>query len=132
LTACWLIQETGRPDWQERALKADHQGRGGASAASRDGRTPGPTHWTGYDDKILSLFARGMTVRVIQGHLEEMYGTEVSPTLISSCRIEEPRHVPERRGTADTFLSGAQKHQQEVDDADSGLEGSAHPVYHPV
>ena len=42
------------------------------------------TRWQGFDDKILSLYARGMTVREIQGHLEEMYGTEVSPTLISS------------------------------------------------
>ena len=42
------------------------------------------TRWTGFDDKILSLYARGMTVREIQSHLEEMYGTEVSPTLISS------------------------------------------------
>jgi len=30
-----------------------------------------PTRWTGFDDKILSLYARGMTVREIQGHLEE-------------------------------------------------------------
>jgi putative transposase len=42
------------------------------------------TRWAGFDDKILSLYARGMTVREIQAHLEEMYGTEVSPTLISS------------------------------------------------
>jgi putative transposase len=42
------------------------------------------TRWTGFDDKILSLYARGMTVREIQGHLQEMYGTEVSPSLISS------------------------------------------------
>jgi len=42
------------------------------------------TRWTGFDDKIISMYARGMTVREIQGHLEEMYGTEVSPTLISS------------------------------------------------
>jgi putative transposase len=42
------------------------------------------TRWTGFDDKILSLYARGMTVREIQGHLEEMYGTDVSPTLIST------------------------------------------------
>lgn len=34
--------------------------------------------------RILSLYARGMTVREIQGHLVEMYGTEVSPSLISS------------------------------------------------
>ena len=42
------------------------------------------TRWSGFDDKILSLYARGMTVREIQSHLEEMYGTEVSPSLISS------------------------------------------------
>lgn len=42
------------------------------------------TRWTGFDDKILSLYARGMTVREIQGHLQEMYGAEVSPSLISS------------------------------------------------
>jgi putative transposase len=42
------------------------------------------TRWTGFDEKILSLYARGMTVREIQCHLEEMYGAEVSPTLISS------------------------------------------------
>jgi putative transposase len=42
------------------------------------------TRWAGFDDKIISLYARGMTVREIQAHLEEMYGTEVSPTLIST------------------------------------------------
>jgi putative transposase len=42
------------------------------------------TRWAGFDDKIISLYARGMTVREIQAHLEEMYGTEVSPGLISS------------------------------------------------
>jgi len=42
------------------------------------------TRWTGFDDKIVSLYARGMTVREIQGHLTEMYGTEVSPSLISA------------------------------------------------
>jgi len=42
------------------------------------------TRWTGFDDKIISLYARGLTVREIQSHLEELYGVEVSPTLISS------------------------------------------------
>jgi len=42
------------------------------------------TRWTGFDEKVLSLYARGMTVREIQSHLEEMYGTDVSPALISS------------------------------------------------
>lgn len=42
------------------------------------------TRWTGFDDKIISLYSRGMTVREIQSHLSEMYGTEISPTLIST------------------------------------------------
>jgi putative transposase len=42
------------------------------------------TRWVGFDDKIISLYARGMTVREIQQHLTEIYGTEVSPTLIST------------------------------------------------
>jgi len=39
--------------------------------------------FAGFDEKILSMYARGMTTRDIQGHLEEMYGVEVSPALIS-------------------------------------------------
>ena len=39
--------------------------------------------FSGFDDKILSMYARGMTTREIQGHLQEIYGVEVSPTLIS-------------------------------------------------
>ncbi len=37
----------------------------------------------GFDEKVLSLYARGMTNREIQGHLLEIYGTEVSPALIT-------------------------------------------------
>lgn len=40
--------------------------------------------FTGFDDKIVAMYARGMTVREIQGFLAEQYGTEVSPDLISS------------------------------------------------
>ena len=43
----------------------------------------GQSRFTGFDDKIISLYARGMTTRDIQAHLEEMYGVDVSPTLIS-------------------------------------------------
>jgi putative transposase len=42
----------------------------------------------GFNEKIISLYARGMTVREIQGHLEELYGIEVSPSLISSVTDE--------------------------------------------
>ena len=41
------------------------------------------TRFTGFDAKILSMYALGMTVRDIQGHLHDMYGVEVSPALIS-------------------------------------------------
>jgi putative transposase len=42
------------------------------------------TRFDGLDEKIISLYARGMTQREIQGHLEEIYGVEVSPSLIST------------------------------------------------
>jgi len=38
----------------------------------------------GFDDKIVSMYARGMSVREITGHLRELYGVEVSPDLIST------------------------------------------------
>ena len=54
----------------------------------------GQTRFTGFDDKIVSMYARGMSTREIQGHLEEIYGVEVSPTLISNVTdavVEEVR-----------------------------------------
>ena len=38
----------------------------------------------GFDEKVIALYSRGMTTREIQGHLHELYGVEVSPTLISA------------------------------------------------
>lgn len=40
-------------------------------------------HFDGFDDKIVSMYARGMSVRDIQAHLEEIYGVDVSPALVS-------------------------------------------------
>lgn len=37
----------------------------------------------GFDEKIISMYARGMSAREIRGHLDELYGIEVSPDLIS-------------------------------------------------
>ena len=37
----------------------------------------------GFDDKVISMYARGMTTREIRGHVEEMYGVSVSAELIS-------------------------------------------------
>jgi putative transposase len=44
----------------------------------------GQTRFTGFDQKIVALYSRGMTTRDIQAQLQEMYGVEVSPTLISN------------------------------------------------
>ena len=41
-------------------------------------------HFTGFDDKIIAMYARGMTVREIQGFLAEMYATDVTPEFIST------------------------------------------------
>lgn len=44
----------------------------------------GQTRFTGFDGKILSLYARGMTTRDIQAQLQELYGANVSHTLVST------------------------------------------------
>lgn len=44
----------------------------------------GKTRLDGFNDKMLSLYARGMTTREIQQHIQEIYKVEVSPTLISN------------------------------------------------
>ncbi len=41
----------------------------------------------GFGDKVLALYAHGLTTREIQWHLEELYGIEVSPTLISAIQM---------------------------------------------
>ncbi len=44
----------------------------------------GETRLPGFEEKVISLYARGMTTREIQGHLFDLYGTEISPALISN------------------------------------------------
>lgn len=53
----------------------------------------GQKRFDGFDDKIISLYARGMTVRQIQQHLEEIYGVDVSPSLISAVTDEISQEV---------------------------------------
>ena len=48
----------------------------------------GEKQLNGFDDRIISLYARGMTTRDIQAHFEESYGVEVSPTFISQVTSE--------------------------------------------
>jgi putative transposase len=47
--------------------------------------------FTGFDERIIAMYARGMSVREIQGFLAESYGTEVSPDFISSVTDEVNR-----------------------------------------
>ncbi len=41
------------------------------------------TRWPDFDDKIISMYARGMSTRDIQGHVEDLYGVAISPELVS-------------------------------------------------
>lgn len=60
----------------------------------------GTTRLKGFNDRIISLYARGMTVRDVRAHLEEIYGVDVSPDLISKVtdavwdELEEWRNRP--------------------------------------
>ena len=54
----------------------------------------------GFDDKVLSLYARGMSTREIQGHLKELYGTEISPALISTVTDSVLKDVQAWQGRA--------------------------------
>jgi putative transposase len=100
----------------------------------------GERRFTGFDDKIIAMYARGMTVREIQGYLEEMYGILVSPDLISqvtdavirptpsracTCSLEKssrPGPFPQRRCRGEATLSGVEKHYQRLEDECAGVE----------
>ena len=53
------------------------------------------TRLEGFEDKILALYARGVTTRDIQAQLQELYGVEVSPTFISNVTEEVMEEVQE-------------------------------------
>ena len=46
------------------------------------------TRFDGFDDKIISLYSRGLSTREIQGHLAEIYGVEISPQLVTNVTAE--------------------------------------------
>lgn len=52
----------------------------------------------GFDDKIISMYARGMTTRDIQGHLKDIYGVDVSPDLISTVTADVIADAKEWQG----------------------------------
>jgi transposase-like protein len=53
--------------------------------------------WRGFDDKILSMYALGLTTRQIQDHLKEIYNVDVSPELISRVTDEVKEMLTEWR-----------------------------------
>lgn len=53
----------------------------------------GQTRFTGFDDNIISLYARGMSTHDVQGHLQDMYKVEATPTLISNVTEEVMEEV---------------------------------------
>jgi putative transposase len=63
----------------DRAVPRDRQGSFAPQLVNKRQR-----RLEGFDDKVLSLYARGLSTREIQGHLEALYGTEGSPMLIST------------------------------------------------
>ncbi len=60
----------------------------------------GQTRFDGFDQKIVALYARGMTTRDIQAQLEEMYQVEVSPALISNVTDAVSEEVKAWQGRA--------------------------------
>src|ERR687889_1078416 len=71
-----VITDTGRI---ELAVPRDRQASFDPQLIARYQR-----RFPGFDDKIISMYARGMSTREIVGHLRELYGIEVSPDLISA------------------------------------------------
>jgi putative transposase len=61
------------------SIPRDRQGRFEPALIARYKR-----RFPGFDEKIISLYARGLSTRDIQGHVRELYGLEISPDLVSA------------------------------------------------
>jgi putative transposase len=71
-----VLTDTGKLDL---SIPRDRQGRFEPALIARYQR-----RFPGFDQKIIALYARGMTTRDIQAHLRELYGIEISPELVSA------------------------------------------------
>jgi hypothetical protein len=80
--------------------------------------------FTGFDEKILSMYARGMTTRDIQGHLEEMYRVEVSPALRCAVREDAARRASGKSGGIRRDRSHAGGRQGSIGTVDQRNRGS--------
>jgi transposase-like protein len=67
------------PEQMELSIPRDRNGRFDPVLIAKYRR-----RFPGFDDKIIALYARGMSPRDIQGHVRELYGIEVSPDLVSA------------------------------------------------
>jgi hypothetical protein len=84
-----VLTETSKLD---RRIPRDREGTFDPKLIARYQR-----RFPGFDEKIVSMYARGMTVRELQGHLLELYGLEVSPDLISTVTEAVLETVPNGR-----------------------------------
>src|SRR6266566_5545572 len=71
-----VLTDTGK---LELSIPRDRQGRFDPVLIGRYRR-----RFAGFDDKIIALYARGMTTREIAEHVGELYGTEISSDLVSA------------------------------------------------
>ena len=89
-----------------------------------------------FDDKIISMYARGMTVREIRGHLEELYGIDVSPDLISAVTDAVLDEVAEwQNRPLDSGLPAGVFRCDAGQDPRRGLrpqQGGLHRAWHPA
>lgn len=71
-----VLTDTGKLDL---SIPRDRQGRFEPALIAKYQR-----RFPGFDEKIIALYARGMSTRDIQGHMRELYGIDVSPDLVSA------------------------------------------------
>ena len=71
-----VLTDTGK---LELSIPRDRQGRFEPALIAKYQR-----RFPGFDQKVIALYARGMTTRDIQAHLREIYGIEISPELVSA------------------------------------------------
>lgn len=66
----------------------------------------GETHWNGFDERIISLYAGGMTVEEIRSHLAEIYGVNVSKDFVSTVtdKVLDDVRAWQNRPIDDTYL----------------------------
>lgn len=103
-----VVERAMQSEMAEHLGYEKHDPAGNNSGNSRNGATLKTLKgdFGEFDDKILSMYSRGMSVRDIQGRLEEMYGVEVSPSLISDVTdgvVEQARAWQNR--PLDTFYA---------------------------